>query len=323
MRMTSTRPTIPAELRRTVLLEAGHRCAVPTCQHPQVDLHHIIPWSEVREHRFDNLVALCPNCHRRAGRGQIDRKALLRYKLRLGAQFGPTLRTEVIPEVPGLPVWILSQTEAHETVFRRIESSESPYTVEVEFPVFADSGREALNAAVRGIVAANEQEIVALAEAPDRYIPIPFSLVGSYAVTLDCQAVVSLRLAFSAYTGGAHGSKWVETLTYRPETATQLRLCDVFEDLEAGVSRLSDLAISGLLELGRDESIARRGAGPDAKNFQDFNLTPDGLGLYFKEYQTGCYAEGPAEIVIAYRSVYSHLSAFMRDVITVHGGTGS
>jgi hypothetical protein len=248
---------------------------------------------------------------------------LLRYKLRLGALFGPTLRTENIPEVPGLPVWILSKTEAHETVFRRVESSQSRYALEVEFPVFADPGREALNAAVREIVAANEQEVVVLAEAPDRYVPIPFSLVGSYAVTLDCQAVVSLRLAFSAYTGGAHESRWVETLTYRPETATRLSLGDVFEDLDAGVARLSDLAISRLLELERDESNARRGAGPDAKNFQHFNLTPDGLGIYFQEYQTGCYAEGPAEIVIAYRSVYSHLSAFMHDVITAHGGTGS
>lgn len=321
--MSSTRPSIPVELRRTVLLEAGHRCAIPTCQHPEVDVHHIIPWSEVREHRLDNLIALCPNCHRRAERGQIDRKSLLRYKLRLGALYGPTLRNESIPEVTGLPVWILSETEAHQTEFRRFESSQSRYAVEVEFPVFADPERESLNAEVREIVAQNEQKVVTLAESPERYVPIPFSLVGSYAVTLDCRAVVSLRLAFSAYTGGAHGNRWIETLTYRPKTATRMGLSDVFEDLEAGVARISELAIRSLLEQGRDESHTRRGAGPDAKNFQCFNLTPDGLGFYFREYQVGCYAEGPAEVVLTYRSVYSHLSAFMHDVIKIHGGTGA
>ena len=77
------RPAIPANLRRRVLVEAGHRCAIPTCRHIEVDIHHIIPWAEGQAHEYDNLIALCPNCHRRADRGQIDRKALRLYKLNL------------------------------------------------------------------------------------------------------------------------------------------------------------------------------------------------------------------------------------------------
>lgn len=79
------RPAIPAELRRRILVEAGHRCAIHTCQHPTTDLHHIVPWERCREHAYENLIALCPNCHRRADAGEIDRKALYMYKSRLSS----------------------------------------------------------------------------------------------------------------------------------------------------------------------------------------------------------------------------------------------
>lgn len=78
-----TRPNIPAELRRRVLVEAGHRCAIPVCRHIDVDVHHIEPWADCHAHEYDNLIALCPNCHRRAHRGEIDRKSLRLYKFNL------------------------------------------------------------------------------------------------------------------------------------------------------------------------------------------------------------------------------------------------
>ncbi|MFD0074296.1 HNH endonuclease [Streptomyces sp. NPDC127166] len=83
--MPEGRPAIPAELRRRVLVEAGHRCAVPTCRQHPVDIEHIEDWAKVKKHEFENLIALCPTCHRRKGSGpdQIDRKALRQYKANL------------------------------------------------------------------------------------------------------------------------------------------------------------------------------------------------------------------------------------------------
>lgn len=48
-----------------------------------MELHHIRPWSEVKEHTFDNLIALCPTDHARATKGEIDRKAMRIYKRNL------------------------------------------------------------------------------------------------------------------------------------------------------------------------------------------------------------------------------------------------
>jgi hypothetical protein len=79
----ANRPHIPSELERRVLVEAGHRCAIPTCRNTPVDLAHIEPWAKVREHRFENLITLCPTCHRRYDRGEIDRLSMLAYKEQL------------------------------------------------------------------------------------------------------------------------------------------------------------------------------------------------------------------------------------------------
>jgi hypothetical protein len=79
------RDAIPAPLKRAVLVEAGHRCAIPTCHHTTTELAHIIPWAQTKEHTFDNLIALCPNCHTRFDtKGEIDRKAMKIYKQNLG-----------------------------------------------------------------------------------------------------------------------------------------------------------------------------------------------------------------------------------------------
>jgi len=83
--MKDTRPSIPMSLQREVLVEAGHRCAISTCRHPTTEIAHIVPWTEVNEHKFENLIALCPNCHGLYDRDKkIDRKSMLLYKANLG-----------------------------------------------------------------------------------------------------------------------------------------------------------------------------------------------------------------------------------------------
>ena len=76
----NNRPKIPAALEREVKMESGHRCAIPTCKQTPVDIHHIVPWETCQNHEFDNLIALCPNCHRKAHDGDIDRKSIKTYK---------------------------------------------------------------------------------------------------------------------------------------------------------------------------------------------------------------------------------------------------
>jgi 5-methylcytosine-specific restriction endonuclease McrA len=66
-----SRPALPRKLEREVLMEAGHRCAIPVCRQTPVEIAHIVPWAEVKGHSFDNLIALCPTCHTRYDRGRL------------------------------------------------------------------------------------------------------------------------------------------------------------------------------------------------------------------------------------------------------------
>ncbi len=59
--------SIPGPLRREVRQASLFGCS--SCGCPIIEYHHIIPFAQVQEHRFENLVALCPTCHQRADEG--------------------------------------------------------------------------------------------------------------------------------------------------------------------------------------------------------------------------------------------------------------
>ena len=52
------REAIPANLKRRILVEAGHRCAIPTCRFPTTEIAHILAYSKVKTHEFSNLILL-------------------------------------------------------------------------------------------------------------------------------------------------------------------------------------------------------------------------------------------------------------------------
>jgi hypothetical protein len=81
------RPPIPAELERALFIEAGYRCAIPTCGAVgPLTVEHIEDWARVKKHEFANMLVLCRNCHGLKGEGprRLDRKALRQIKANLG-----------------------------------------------------------------------------------------------------------------------------------------------------------------------------------------------------------------------------------------------
>ena len=112
-----SRPALPRKLEREVLMEAGHRCAIPVCRQTPVEIAHIVPWAEVKEHSFDNLIALCPTCHTRYDRGEIDRASMRQYKANLSVlngRYGDLERRvlKFFAETPGRDfIWLSTSLE--------------------------------------------------------------------------------------------------------------------------------------------------------------------------------------------------------------------
>lgn len=85
----SSRPAIPAAMKRAVKEEAGYRCAVPTCRDKgPFDFEHIDDWAKVREHEFHNIILLCVGCHARVTRKEISKEAIRTYKRNLAVISG-------------------------------------------------------------------------------------------------------------------------------------------------------------------------------------------------------------------------------------------
>jgi HNH endonuclease len=77
----ATRRKISETIRQVVLLEAGYKCANPTCRHVlTLELHHIVWVKDSGGNQPDNLLALCPNCHSFHTRGHIPAQAILAWK---------------------------------------------------------------------------------------------------------------------------------------------------------------------------------------------------------------------------------------------------
>lgn len=87
--MPDGRPPIPTKVKRAVLVEAGHRCAIPTCRYPKVMIAHIVPWRDCKTHEPSNLIALCANCHDLYDNGRtIDQLSMMQYKANLAVITG-------------------------------------------------------------------------------------------------------------------------------------------------------------------------------------------------------------------------------------------
>ena len=79
------RPSIPADIRRQIEVEAGHQCTVKNCnEHTYLEIHHINQNRE--DNSIDNLILLCDKHHKMAHKNIIDRKALREYKKLLNTQ---------------------------------------------------------------------------------------------------------------------------------------------------------------------------------------------------------------------------------------------
>ena len=78
------RKTLSIDTKTRVLHQAGYVCGNPVCRCIiTLDMHHLDPVCEGGADDPDNLIALCPNCHRRHHNGEIPKTSLRAWKMLL------------------------------------------------------------------------------------------------------------------------------------------------------------------------------------------------------------------------------------------------
>jgi hypothetical protein len=155
--VSGNKPAIPAELERSVLVECGHRCAIPTCRQHPIEIAHIVPWATVRKHGFNNLVALCPTCHARYDKGEIDRKSMFQYKQALSvlnSRYGDLERRVLEQLAIRRRAWRTRKDWAAEVTRRT--NGEYPKRVIAISDDFQGAERDAMIRYLQGVVADQE-----------------------------------------------------------------------------------------------------------------------------------------------------------------------
>ncbi|MBI5175419.1 MAG: DUF3298 domain-containing protein [Candidatus Melainabacteria bacterium] len=324
--MSQNRPPIPKAIQRAVLIEAGHRCAIHTCRYTNVEIHHICPWEQCQEHRFENLIALCPNCHDRADKGEIDRKSLLFYKARLMSLFDADL---------GLPKGA-DASKSHELR----EDLDDTYHVQAEYPEFdsVDDSVDELNALIRAEAISFIQACRKSAHLDGKFSPIldeseradlrEFDIENEnfdymfYEIVHFGDNLLSIRNTCSTYrAGAAHPNHVASTFNYQIKPTFKFELEDICDDSDALASALSEFCINEIKRqvthdtdaAGDDNEFVftdwiENGAGPEPTKFKSFSLTTDSLIITFSPYSVAPYAFGFIHVKIPWRDLAKAVS---------------
>jgi hypothetical protein len=136
-----------------------------------------------------------------------------------------------------------------------------------------------------------------------------------YQVVYASNDLVSVSFVINTYFEGAvHGNYSDIAFNYDLNQGRSLVLADLFKPNSNYLKPISDYAIKSLRkDLGPDPDLEwiQKGAGPEAENYQSWNLTRKGLEVTFNPYQVASYAEGPHTVVVPY--------SVLKDVIDPQG----
>ncbi|WP_202970120.1 DUF3298 domain-containing protein [Pseudomonas silesiensis] len=295
------RPAIPAEIRRAVLVECGHRCAIPRCNQTELDIHHIVPWETCQTHEYLNLIALCPICHRRAHNGDIDRKSLMIYKENLAKEFG--IHDNGTFQAGVIELRRRMKEENHGT---------PGFSFQFDFPDFPSVVERIVSRNIEAWgceLLASFQEAQESDDSDASAADYPLShlknlLDGHYQVIRRDDRIISIRYTIDYYySGAAHGGRSTRVLNYLLKPFNPITLEYVLGDITR-LPSLADHIRQKLADTGRYKTDwLITGTEPTLENFSLFNIEQHGLTFTFPEYRIACYAEGEQRIWVSFYEI--------------------
>lgn len=307
--MNKINRNIPADIKRKIFLEAGFMCAIPTCKHTEVEIHHIVPFEKCNKHEFDNLIALCPNCHGKADKGIIDRKSLLLYKARLQKIFSNDLN-----ELRDEAKW-KSKKISEEKVGNPF------FSYEIEYPFFNTSINKNLNEINKIIEGFIYDEIFGLRsiliEETDVEIDIGNTQAISFEIIHFSSTLISIRFSIYHYSSGAaHGNHYTKSFNFLLDPLCNLELTHLFQDHASALNLISEYCRKELkLQFGlksKNNSSYKwivSGTKPVNDSFNTFNLTNDSIIFTFDEYVVAPFSEGSQIVKLPLRRISKFINS--------------
>ncbi len=202
---------------------------------------------------------------------------------------------------------ILTPAAGHE------EGQQPNYTIDTQTPLLVgsdDRRMEDFNELMKSIVQEEVDEFKGwMAETPAEPIVGGSFLAVNFAQLSPPGNLLSIKFYIMFYfDGAAHPGHYSRTITYDLENGEEVSLDQLFL---AGVDYLGPISIycmDALRERGVTlDEFWIGGAQPTPENYQNWNITADGLLITFDEYQVAPYVAGPQEVVVPYAELASIL----------------
>lgn len=191
------------------------------------------------------------------------------------------------------------------------ENSKQKFSIETSYPRLtgSDERAENFNKTISGFVTKASNEFrkdsrSAAADLQDNPDSPGYLLNISYETIHADPNVISLIFKNYAFTGGAHGNTASKVFNYDMNRGQWLKLGDLFQPNSNYLKVISDYCIAKIKSRNiSDDDWIRNGAGPKKENYENWNITPQGLMITFDAYQVAAYAAGPQEIVVPYSTL--------------------
>lgn len=194
------------------------------------------------------------------------------------------------------------------------------FTIKADIPTIIgvdDPRVKAFNELTYGIFQLFSNDLrTALAELPIEPVTGGSSLEMRYALVSPPGEIISIRYLITGYLdGAAHPFHNVRTLNFNIETGQVVDITQLFNSDANYLQVFSDhcRAVLSTRNIGFD--VFAFGADPLPENYQNWNITPDGLLITFDEYQVAPYAAGPQEVTVPYSA--------LKDIIAPQGPLGA
>jgi len=212
--------------------------------------------------------------------------------------------TATVPPLPPTPTpanpppFVISALGFNET------GPNSEYTITAQIPAIlentdprASKFNEEMQTLVQNEIAGFKK---AVAEIPHDPASATNFLDVKYGLLFQNDHIVSIKIEFSAYTGGAHPYGYSAPVNYDFNQGRSLSLDELFLPNSNYLELIASYCIAELSKQPFFEGPFQEGAQPTAENYHKWNIANTGLVITFDEYKVAPYAAGPQVMVVPY-----------------------
>ena len=144
-------------------------------------------------------------------------------------------------------------------------------------------------------------------------IPKKNNLYLDYAasvITSGDHHLISLRFSIQSYIAGmAHPTHHHRVINYDLDAGDVIELNDLFQANVDYLNVISHYVSQVLSRHLSNQAMLTIGIAPQAENFKNWNIKPNGILFTFDEYQVAPYAEGMQTVLVPYAILKPLMSA--------------